>query len=176
MYYFLTQRLVPINQFDAFVSQRFLSQLIRNFIHTCFLFFFFLVFQGEHVVSVGGYIYLWDWRSGILVTKLKASSSCSAVTSVSFSSDAKFIVTAGKKHLKFWTVGSSPGTRLSNGTGSLAMHGKPVNLGPQKGSSFISVTSAIGMNNSPDTAEQAGDLFPIYVLTDEGWISYTITL
>ncbi|KAI5584496.1 hypothetical protein BDE02_06G085400 [Populus trichocarpa] len=124
--------------------------------------------NGEHVVSVGGYIYLWDWRSGILVTKLKASSSCSAVTSVSFSSDAKFIVTAGKKHLKFWTVGSSPGTRLSNGTGSLAMHGKPVNLGPQKGSSFISVTSAIGMNNSPDTAEQAGDLFPIYVLTDEG--------
>eukprot|EP00258_Populus_trichocarpa_P043012 XP_024459031.1 mitogen-activated protein kinase-binding protein 1 isoform X1 [Populus trichocarpa] len=124
--------------------------------------------NGEHVVSVGGYIYLWDWRSGILVTKLKASSSCSAVTSVSFSSDAKFIVTAGKKHLKFWTVGSSPGTRLSNGTGSLAMHGKPVNLGPQKGSSFISVTSAIGMNNSPDTPEQAGDLFPIYVLTDEG--------
>ncbi|XP_011019159.1 PREDICTED: mitogen-activated protein kinase-binding protein 1 isoform X1 [Populus euphratica] len=124
--------------------------------------------NGEHVVSVGGYIYLWDWRSGILVTKLKASSSCSAVTSVSFSSDAKFIVTAGKKHLKFWTVGSSPGTRLSNGTGSLAMHGKPVNLGPQKGSSFISVTSAIGMNNSPVTAEQVGDLFPIYVLTDEG--------
>lgn len=140
------------------------------------VFFFFLVFQGEHVVSVGGYIYLWDWRSGILVTKLKASSSCSAVTSVSFSSDAKFIVTAGKKHLKFWTVGSSPGTRLSNGTGSLAMHGKPVNLGPQKGSSFISVTSAIRMNNSPATAEQVGDLFPIYVLTDEGWISYTITL
>ncbi|KAB5552142.1 hypothetical protein DKX38_009453 [Salix brachista] len=124
--------------------------------------------NGEHVVSVGGYIYLWDWRSRILVTKLKASSSCSAVTSVSFSSDAKFIVTAGKKHLKFWTVGSSPGTRLSNGTGSLAMHGKPVNLGPQKGSSFISVTSAIGMTNSPATADQVGDLFPIYVLTDEG--------
>ncbi|CAK7333525.1 unnamed protein product [Dovyalis caffra] len=124
--------------------------------------------NGEHIVSVGGYIYLWDWRSGILVTKLKASSSCSAVTSVSFSSDAKFIVTAGKKHLKFWTVGSSPGTRLSNGTGSLELHGKPVNLGPQKGSSFISVTSAIWMTNSPSTPEQVGDLFPIYVLTDEG--------
>jgi len=45
MYCFLTQRLVPINQFDAFVSQWFLSQLIRNFIHTCFLFFFFWYFK-----------------------------------------------------------------------------------------------------------------------------------
>ncbi|KAJ9180608.1 hypothetical protein P3X46_008827 [Hevea brasiliensis] len=124
--------------------------------------------DGEHLVSVGGYIYLWNWRSGMLVTKIKASSSCSAVTSVSFSADAKFVITAGKKHLKIWTIGSSPGTRLNKGTLSLTMHGKPVNLGPQKGSSFTSVTSAILTSSCVVNNKQVGDPFGIYALTDEG--------
>uniref|UniRef100_A0A2N9FAB1 Anaphase-promoting complex subunit 4 WD40 domain-containing protein n=1 Tax=Fagus sylvatica TaxID=28930 RepID=A0A2N9FAB1_FAGSY len=124
--------------------------------------------DGKHLVSVGGYIYLWDWRSGMLVTKLKASSSCSAVSSVNFSSDAKLIVTAGKKHLKFWTVGSSSRSRLNAGTRSLAMHGKPVDLGPQKGSSFVSVASHMWHDGSLVNSEQTGDLFPIYALTDTG--------
>ncbi|KAE8654270.1 Phosphate transporter 4,2 [Hibiscus syriacus] len=96
--------------------------------------------KGKHLVSVGGYIYLWDWRSGILVTKLKASSSCSAVTSVTFSSDANYVVTAGKKHLKFWAVGSS----------------------------FISVSSAIWKEDSVVNCDQVDELFPIYALTDAG--------
>ncbi|XVF08242.1 hypothetical protein REPUB_Repub06bG0209700 [Reevesia pubescens] len=124
--------------------------------------------DGEHLVSVGGYIYLWDWRSGMLVTKLKASSSCSAVTSVTFSSDAKYIVTAGKKHLKFWAVGASPRTRTNKGTVSLTIHAKPINLGPQKGSSFISVTSAIWTDDSVVNCDQVDELFPIYALTDAG--------
>ncbi|XP_065853201.1 uncharacterized protein [Euphorbia lathyris] len=123
--------------------------------------------DGQHLVSVGGYIYLWNWRSGLLITKLKASSSYSSVTSVSFSADAKFVITAGKKHLKCWTVGSSPGMRLRKGTLSLTMHGKPVNLGPQKGSSFTCVTSAL-TNSTPVNSKQVGDLFPFYALTNEG--------
>lgn len=111
----------------------------------------------------------------MLVTKLKASSSCSAVSSVNFSSDAKFIVTAGKKHLKFWTVRSSPKNRLNAGTVSLAMHGKPVDLGPQKGSSFISVTSHMWSDSSFVNGEQASDFFPIYALTDTGWICYRLS-
>ncbi|XVF76771.1 hypothetical protein PTKIN_Ptkin13bG0293700 [Pterospermum kingtungense] len=127
--------------------------------------------DGEHLVSVGGYIYLWDWRSGTLVTKLKASSSCSAVTSVTFSSDAKYIVTAGKKHLKFWAVGASPRTRMNKGTVSLSIHAKPINLGPQKGSSFISVTSAIrteSTDGSVVNCNEVDDQFSIYALTDAG--------
>ncbi|XWS55561.1 hypothetical protein CRYUN_Cryun09bG0010700 [Craigia yunnanensis] len=124
--------------------------------------------DGEHLVSVGGYIYLWDWRSGILVTKLKASSSCSAVTSVTFSSDAKYIVTAGKMHLKFWAVGASPRTRMNKGAMSLSIHAKPINLGPQKGSSFVSVTSAIRTDSSVVNCNQVDELFPIYALTDAG--------
>lgn len=111
----------------------------------------------------------------MLVTKLKASSSCSAVSSVNFSSDAKFIVTAGKKHLKFWTVRSSPGNRLNAGTVSLAMHGKLVDLGPQKGSSFVSVTSHKWSGGSFVNGEQAGDFFPIYALTDTGWIYFRLS-
>lgn len=106
----------------------------------------------------------------MLVTKLKANSSCSAVSSVTFSRDAKFIVTAGKKHLKFWAVGSSPRTCLNAGTGSVAIHGKPIDLGPQKGSSFVSVTSHFWSGGSFVNGEQASNLFPIYALTETGWI------
>ncbi|KAL5742605.1 hypothetical protein ACOSP7_029337 [Xanthoceras sorbifolium] len=124
--------------------------------------------DGEHLVSVGGYIYIWNWRSGMLITKLKASSSCSAFTSVSFSSDSKFIVTAGKKHLKFWTIGSSPRTRLNKRTESLTLHAKPANLSLQKGSSFVSVVSASCTDDSVVNHEHSCEPYPIYALTDAG--------
>ncbi|KDO53223.1 hypothetical protein CISIN_1g047837mg, partial [Citrus sinensis] len=126
--------------------------------------------DGEHLVTVGGYIYLWNWRSAMLVMKLKANSSCSAITSACFSSDAKFIVTAGKKHLKFWTIGSSATarTRLNKGTESLTLHAKPVNLGIQKESYFVSVISATWTDNGVVNQEQAGESFTIYALTDAG--------
>ncbi|RDX82457.1 WD repeat-containing protein 62, partial [Mucuna pruriens] len=126
--------------------------------------------NGKHLVSVGGYIYLWDWRSGELVTKLQATSSCSTISSVSFSSDAKFFVTAGKKHLKFWVLGSSRKTQLNGGmsrTTSLAIHEKPANLSIHKGSTFTSITSVWGCSGY-DNCKQAGDCFPIYTLTDSG--------
>ncbi|KAG5142868.1 hypothetical protein JHK82_018563 [Glycine max] len=126
--------------------------------------------NGKHLVSVGGYIYLWDWRSGELITKLQATSSCSTISSVSFSSDAKFFVTAGKKHLKFWILGSSRKTQLNGGisrTTSLAIHEKPANLSILKGSSFTSITSMWGCSGH-DNCKQAGDCFPIYTLTDSG--------
>lgn len=104
----------------------------------------------------------------MLVAKVKASSSSSPFSSVSFSSDSKSIVTAGKNHLKFWSVVPSPRTRLNKGTVSLAKHSKAVNLGLQKGSSFVCVTSAIRIDSSITTCEQAGDFFPIYSLTDAG--------
>ncbi|KAJ7961294.1 mitogen-activated protein kinase-binding protein 1 isoform X1 [Quillaja saponaria] len=131
--------------------------------------------DGKHLVSVGGYIYLWEWRNGALLTKLKASSSCHAVSSVSFSSDAKFIVTAGKKHLKFWAVGSSSRSHLNARTGLSAMQGKPVNLDLQKGSSFISVAYAIWGNTGSTNCKSADSCFPIYALTDAGilWIIHS---
>ncbi|XP_019450724.1 PREDICTED: mitogen-activated protein kinase-binding protein 1 [Lupinus angustifolius] len=127
--------------------------------------------NGKHLVSVGGYIYLWDWRSGELVTKLQVTSSCSAISSVSFSSDAKFIVTAGKKHLKFWGLGSSGRTQLNGEmrrSATLAIHEKHANLAIHKGSSFISVVSSVWSNSSYDNCKQAGDCFPIHALTDSG--------
>ncbi|XP_031276141.1 mitogen-activated protein kinase-binding protein 1 [Pistacia vera] len=124
--------------------------------------------DGEHLVSVGGYIYLWKWRNAVLVTKLKANSSCSAITSVTFSSDAKFIVTAGKKHLKFWTIGSSARTRLNKGIELLTIHAKPVNLGLPKGNSFVSVTSPTGADDNVANHKQATETITIYALTDAG--------
>ncbi|MED6150355.1 hypothetical protein PIB30_071499 [Stylosanthes scabra] len=94
--------------------------------------------NGKHLVSVGGYIYLWEWRSGELVTKVKATSACSTISNVSFSSDAKLIVTSGEKHLKFWVLGSSIRTQIN------------------------------GTKGSYDNCKQAGDCLPIYALTDSG--------
>ncbi|KAL0719807.1 hypothetical protein Bca4012_069131 [Brassica carinata] len=97
--------------------------------------------NGEYLVSVGGYIYLWDWRKSLLLAKVKASSTCSDITSVAFSSNGKFIVTSGNKHLKYWTTRSSK-------VGSLAFHGKSTDNGFQKGNSFVSVISANRVNSS----------------------------
>ncbi|ANM65506.1 putative transcription factor WD40-like family [Arabidopsis thaliana] len=122
--------------------------------------------NGEYLVSVGGYIYLWDWRKSILVAKVKASSNCSEITSVTFSSNGKFIVTSGNKHLKFWTVGSFQRTRSSK-VGSLAFHGNQTDDGFQKGNSFVSVISANRVNSS-GSDEQIDEVISIYALTEAG--------
>lgn len=152
--------------------------LAFNFITHGFLLIIQYSVQGKHLVSVGGYIYIWDWRSGELITKLQATSSCSTISSVSFSSDAKFFVTAGKKHLKFWILGSSRKTQLNGGisrTTSLAIHEKPANLSILKGSSFTSITSMWGCSGH-DNCKQAGDCFPIYTLTDSGLMQFRESL
>lgn len=112
-------------------------------------------------MSVGGYIHLWEWRRSVLSSKLKASSSCSDVSSVSFSADAKLVVTSGKKHLKFWVVGPSPNARSNKGVKSLAMLGKAVDLGLQKESTFVS--TAFSLTSGP-----ASDMFSLYALTEAG--------
>ncbi|RYR62061.1 hypothetical protein Ahy_A04g019398 [Arachis hypogaea] len=127
--------------------------------------------NGKHLVSVGGYIYLWEWRSGELVTKVKATSACSTVSNVSFSSDAKLIITAGEKHLKFWVLGSSRSTQINGTKGrsaSIVIHEKPTNLAIHKGSSCIYIASSVWINSSYDNCKQAGDCLPIYALTNSG--------
>ncbi|KAK1434639.1 hypothetical protein QVD17_00388 [Tagetes erecta] len=114
--------------------------------------------DGKHLVSVGipqdGCICLWDWRSGKLVKKLKTCSPFSDVASVSFSADAKFILTAGKKHIKIWTVGLPTKSRAKTEPVSLTMHGKHVNLGNHKGCTFTDIVSPKG-----------GDIVLVYALT-----------
>ncbi|XP_027927090.1 mitogen-activated protein kinase-binding protein 1 isoform X1 [Vigna unguiculata] len=125
--------------------------------------------KGKHLVSVGGYMYVWNWRSGELITKLQATS-CSTISSISFSSDGNFFVTSGKKHLKFWILGSSRKTQLYEGlrkSTSLAIHEKPVNLSIHKASSVTSISS-VWCCNGYDNCKKAGDCFPIYTLTDSG--------
>uniref|UniRef100_M4EZ09 Anaphase-promoting complex subunit 4 WD40 domain-containing protein n=1 Tax=Brassica campestris TaxID=3711 RepID=M4EZ09_BRACM len=123
--------------------------------------------NGEYLVSVGGYVYLWDWRKSVLLAKVKASStSCSDITSVAFSSNGKFVVTSGNKHLKYWRVGSFQRKR-SNKVGSLALHGKPSDCGFQKGNSFVSVISANRVKSS-GSDERGEEVVSIYALTDAG--------
>lgn len=100
------------------------------------------------------------------MAKVKASSIFSEITSVTFSSNGKFIVTSGNKHLKFWTVGSLQRTRSSK-VGSLEFHGKPTDNGFQKGNSFVSVISANRVN-SGGSDEQTEEGISIYALTETG--------
>lgn len=125
-------------------------------------------------MSVGGYIYLWDWRKSILLAKVKASSTCSDITSVAFSSNGKFIVTSGNKHLKYWTVGSFQRARSSK-VGSLAFHGKPTDNEFQKGNSFVSVISANRVS-SCGSDERGEEVMSMYALTDAGVCSTNLQL
>ncbi|KAH9324663.1 hypothetical protein KI387_004841, partial [Taxus chinensis] len=129
--------------------------------------------NGKHLVSVGfphdGFLCLWDWRSGTLVSKIRATTAASPITSIHFSSDGNFFLTAGTKHLKHWTVGVNVGRRATAGIGTLAIDCKPVNLGSQKESSFVSVSSASYFGRSTVSAGQSIEMLqPIYALTTAG--------
>lgn len=161
----------PFHQMVSFLSFFCRSLLFRSILFFLVNYLLFLCIcllwpLGEYLVSVGGYIYLWDWRKSILMAKVKASSNCSEITSVTFSSNRKFIVTSGNKHLKFWTVGSFQRTRSSK-VGSLAFHGKQTDNGFQKGNSFVSLVS-INRVNSSGIDEQSDEFISIYALTEAG--------
>ncbi|KAK9124408.1 hypothetical protein Sjap_014010 [Stephania japonica] len=132
--------------------------------------------DGKHLVSVGyphdGYLCLWDWRSGKLVSKFKSTSSCSVISCVSFSSDARTFVTAGKRHLKIWTIGSSTRSSSNTGGGGLIMDGKSANLGSQRGSSFVSVVSTT--TSTAVGGRERAKFSSIYALTDTGMSSIIV--
>ncbi|KAL7588937.1 hypothetical protein Lser_V15G39318 [Lactuca serriola] len=128
--------------------------------------------DGKHLVSVGipqdGYLCLWDWRSGALVKKLKACSSFSAVSSVTFSADANFILTAGKRHLKVWTVGLPTKSQPKTKAVSLTMHGKTVDLGHRKGCTFIAIATSPLKTNGNGADCKGSEPVVVYALTDSG--------
>ncbi|XP_022034051.1 WD repeat-containing protein 62 isoform X2 [Helianthus annuus] len=127
--------------------------------------------DGKHLVSVGtpqdGYLCLWDWRSGTLIKKLKTCSPFSDVASVSFSADGKCILTAGKKHIKIWTVGLPVKSRAKTEAVSLTMHGKHVNLGHHKGCTFTDIASPVKINGNVADVN-GGDFVLVYALTSSG--------
>lgn len=129
--------------------------------------------NGKHLVSVGfpqdGFLCLWDWRNGTLVAKTRITTAVSPITSVHFSLDGNFFLTAGTKHLKYWMVGAPASRRVSAGIGTLAIEGKPVSLGSQKESSFVSISSAPCIKNAGVSAGLPIETpQPIYALTTAG--------
>ena len=59
----------------------------------------------KYVVSIGchldGFLYIWDWRTGL---KLFGSKLTSRVFSLSFHADSEYFVTAGVKQIKLWDL------------------------------------------------------------------------
>lgn len=127
---------------------------------------------GRHLASVGyphdGYICLWDFQSQTLITKCKGGTPSSVVASVSFSSDGRFFITAGKKHLKFWKLGLSTRSRMTGRTAS-GVIGKQANLGHHKGCSFIAVASPMWSESTLLDHIQTGEASHVYALTDAGY-------
>ncbi|KAK4342781.1 hypothetical protein RND71_038597 [Anisodus tanguticus] len=127
--------------------------------------------DGKHLASVGyphdGYVCLWDVQSQTSITKCKGCTPSSAVASVCFSSDGRFFITAGKKHLKFWKLGLPTRSRMIARTTSGAT-GKQANLGHHKGCSFIAVASPMRSESSLLDHIQTGEASHVYALTDAG--------
>lgn len=117
---------------------------------------------GKHLVSLGlpqdGHLCLWDWKSGALLMKTRAASGSLAATTLHFATDGSFFVSGGAKHLKQWTLrASSFGMTTSSG-----MDGRPIKLGTQKESTFVSVSS------SREHIPVSSSTQPIYALTSSG--------
>ncbi|KAJ7513335.1 hypothetical protein O6H91_24G001100 [Diphasiastrum complanatum] len=128
--------------------------------------------NGRHLVSIGvpydGFLCLWDWKVGALLTKMRVTMPAVAIHSVHFSSDGCFLITAGVKHLKQWTIGGQYNQKHSRkGIGTIPLDGKSVTLGSQKDSSFIGVTSASIVQLNEGEC-QSGSISPLYALTSSG--------
>lgn len=123
---------------------------------------------GKHLVSVGvpndGHVCLWDWRSGTLLAKSRASTASQPACALQFASDGSFFVTGGIKHLKHWVIGL-PKARSAGGNGTIGMEGKTVKLGSQKDSSFVAILSA---PPSKDATPVTPDFQPLYALSAAG--------
>ncbi|MQM01511.1 hypothetical protein Taro_034271, partial [Colocasia esculenta] len=127
--------------------------------------------DGKSLVSLGyindGYICLWDWRVGRLITKVKASTTLGPILSVSFLSEGSSFITIGRKHLKLWTLGSLKTLSTNVGKELPSLDGKAANLGCCKGSSFISVACS-AWSTKTAASDQVVDWFPLYAVTETG--------
>ncbi|KAG9142559.1 hypothetical protein Leryth_011647 [Lithospermum erythrorhizon] len=128
--------------------------------------------NGRHLVSVGfprdGYLFLWDWRHQILLTKAKAFLSCSVASSVCLTLDSKYILTAGKDHLKFWKMAKPTTSGGSSRPIPWVMHGKPISLGKFKGCSFIAIAPSNLTDNTRTFTVHGREPSLFYALTDTG--------
>lgn len=96
--------------------------------------------------------------------KTRAAAGALEVSTLHFATDGSFFVSGGAKHLKQWTIGG-PRARFSGMTTNPGMDGRPIKLGSQKESMFVSVSSA-----APSREQTAGApaYQPIYALTSSG--------
>jgi len=107
---------------------------------------------------------LWDWKSGALLMKTRAAVGVLEASTLHFATDGSFFVSGGVKHLKQWTIGG-PRARSSGMTTNPGMDGRPIKLGSQKESTFVSVSSAA---TSREQIAGAPAYQPVYALTSFG--------
>ncbi|XP_077142146.1 WD repeat-containing protein 62 isoform X2 [Ranitomeya variabilis] len=98
----------------------------------------------KYVVSVGYQhdmvVNVWDWKNNNIVAKNKVSSK---VSTVSFSEDSSYFVTAGHRHVKFWYLESS---RQSQVNGTVPLVGRSGLLGDLHNNVFGGVACGKGQN------------------------------
>lgn len=127
---------------------------------------------GKHLVSIGvphdGHLCLWDWKSGTLLAKARASTASLPACAMQFASDGSFFVTGGAKHLKHWMIGV-PKARSAGGNGTIGLEGKAVKLGSQIDSLFVSILSA---PSPKEPTAATPDYQPLYALTAGGKLTF----
>jgi hypothetical protein len=96
--------------------------------------------------------------------KTRAASSSLAASTLHFATDGSYFVSGGAKHLKQWTIGG-PRARSSGMTTNPGMDGRPIKLGSQKESMFVSLSSAAA---SKEQTAGAPACHAIYALTSSG--------
>lgn len=96
--------------------------------------------------------------------KTRAAAGTLVASTLHFATDGSFFVSGGVKHLKQWMIGG-PRARSSGMTTNPGMDGRPVKLGSQKESTFVSVSSAAA---SREQTAGAPAYQPIYALTASG--------
>ncbi|XP_062406286.1 mitogen-activated protein kinase-binding protein 1-like [Sardina pilchardus] len=104
--------------------------------------------NSKYIVSVGYQhdmsVNVWAWKRNIVVAANKVSSK---VTSVSFSEDSSYFVTAGNRHVRFWYLDHSGSTKVD---GPAPLMGRSGLLGELQNNFFCDVACGHG-NQSGST-------------------------
>ncbi|KAK9409726.1 mitogen-activated protein kinase-binding protein 1 [Crotalus adamanteus] len=98
--------------------------------------------SSKYIVSVGYQhdmiVNVWSWKKNIVVAANKVSSK---VTSVSFSEDCSYFVTAGNRHIKFWYLADSKTSKVN---ATVPLLGRSGLLGELRNNFFTDVACGRG--------------------------------
>ncbi|KAJ3014223.1 hypothetical protein HKX48_005290, partial [Thoreauomyces humboldtii] len=121
--------------------------------------------DSKYLVSVGyqhdGSVYLWNWRTSQRLASCRISTKINAVA---FDPNGEFFVTAGVRHIKFWSIDPVRLAQSNARSTPLALEGTFATIADRKITAFVDVGCTLGGLAGTETLT--------YAVTEDGTLMY----